>query len=230
MKPAGFLIALAGGSLHLALLLAPLVVIGAWDRALRDPVVLIFLLIASGFYLADLPAMLGSQKDRIILKIKPARPPDRAAPLVGLLLLATFWAGLLEHLFFRWSDDPTENRLWQDWTSAAGAWLMTLGVALRACAVVTLGLSFQTELGVEPGQTLVQTGIYRHLRHPSETGNLLVAFGSAMLLGSLIAASLTAFALLPLIHRRVRLEDQHLEAAFGEEFQAYKRRVGGMVP
>jgi protein-S-isoprenylcysteine O-methyltransferase Ste14 len=61
----------------------------------------------------------------------------------------------------------------------AGVVVMWLGLALRIWAIAALGGAFRTTVEVEPGQTVVSTGPYRWIRHPSYAGLLLIVAPSA---------------------------------------------------
>lgn len=72
---------------------------------------------------------------------------------------------------------------------------------------------------------LVTGGFFRYTRNPMYLGMVLLILGAAMLYG-------TAGALLPapffawIIQRNfIRAEERFMEAAFGEEYLAYKKSV-----
>src|SRR3954452_3949685 len=48
------------------------------------------------------------------------------------------------------------------------------GLALRVWAIAALGSAFRTTVEVDPGQTVVSTGPYNWIRHPSYPGLLLI--------------------------------------------------------
>jgi protein-S-isoprenylcysteine O-methyltransferase Ste14 len=91
-------------------------------------------------------------------------------------------------------------------SACAGGVLLAAGIAARLWSIVTLGPQFVTALH---GSTRITTGPYRFVRHPSELGLVLAAFGGALLLGSL-PATLLAAALVPLSIARCRREDAAL--------------------
>ncbi len=201
---------IAGATLgHLTLLVAPVCAIGEAGQILRDPAVVVFLLLAGLLTLADAPA---------IGRDDPVGPADRAALATGLLLLATFWTALLETAWRR--SHPFGI------SETCGALAMLGGVALRTAAVRSLGHQFVT---AHRAGTLVQTGLHAHLRHPSESGNIAVALGACVLLGGRLAF-LPAIALVILIFRRVNMEDMFLRRSHGRAFERYELRVGGLWP
>jgi protein-S-isoprenylcysteine O-methyltransferase Ste14 len=66
----------------------------------------------------------------------------------------------------------------------AGVVVIWLGLALRVWAIATLGSAFRTTVEVEPGQTVVSSGPYRWVRHPSYAGLLLIVAGFGAVLGN----------------------------------------------
>lgn len=111
---------------------------------------------------------------------------------------------------------------------AAGAGTMLAGVALRRVAMRTLGREFVSEPRAAP--VLVQSGVYAHLRHPSETGLLAVGLGAAITLASPWALACWALVAVPLTLARVRAEDRELHACFGPDHESYCRRVRALSP
>ena len=108
--------------------------------------------------------------------------------------------------------------------SAAGS------VWLTIAAVRTLGKQWNLRAALVEGHTLVTSGPYRIVRHPIYLGTIgmLLATGlsfsrwPALVAG--LACALAGTAL------RVRDEESLLRAAFGGEFEAYRRRVPAILP
>jgi protein-S-isoprenylcysteine O-methyltransferase Ste14 len=223
--PHRLLVSLLGPMLHAALLLAPLVVAGRLPRALGDAAILLFLLLAHGFFLCDAPTL---ARPRGLVGLRPSGEAvlaRRWALATGLLLLATFWACLLERARGREGAAPL------GWPQASGASLMLAGISLRAAAVRTLGRRFVTELSPdEAAPSLVEHGVYARVRHPSEAGNLGVVLGAAVLLESRSGLALALGGVLPVVLGRIRLEDRHLARVFPERYRRYAGRVRSLIP
>jgi protein-S-isoprenylcysteine O-methyltransferase Ste14 len=101
--------------------------------------------------------------------------------------------------------------------AAWGVAVIAAGAALRVTAIVQLGGGFRTALG---SATLVTTGIYRWLRHPSEYGLMLIAAGSAVALASWFAGG-CACVVTALSVVRCRREDAALRRAHGAAHAAW---------
>ena len=63
-----------------------------------------------------------------------------------------------------------------------GLALMAAGLAFRAYAIRQLGRYFTPEVTVQPGQRVVERGLYRYLRHPSYTGTFITILGFGLAL------------------------------------------------
>jgi protein-S-isoprenylcysteine O-methyltransferase len=209
-------------STHVFLLLLPLLIQLGPTRLPGDVAFIAFLVFASLLCLVDVAAApCGGE-------LRPAQAHATGTQAHGLALatgagiLVVFWTAMLHR---NCAASPAAAIV-----SAAGGLLMLVGVALRYAAIRALGRFFVTEITVAPAQQLIQRGIYRFIRHPSETGNLAVAFGASLLLGSLSAALLCIAVLLPLVLLRTAREDRFLAGQFGGEFRRYRARVKRLLP
>lgn len=151
-----------------------------------------------------------------------ARDPSYVWMLVGSFAgigLAFAFAAFLSHL-------PGPRWL----PAIAGLAMMWGGFALRFWAVRTLGRFFRVEVSVDSGQTLVDTGPYARLRHPSYTGLLAFYLGLGISLDSYL--SVAAAVLLPLaaIVNRIGHEERLLLRELGEPYRAYSARTARLIP
>jgi protein-S-isoprenylcysteine O-methyltransferase Ste14 len=80
-----------------------------------------------------------------------------------------------------------------------------------------------------PPERLVDHGIYRFTRNPMYLGHMIFMAGLAITFHSWPAAALLAFHVF-WFDRRVREDERHLEAIFGEAYRAYARRVKRWIP
>jgi protein-S-isoprenylcysteine O-methyltransferase Ste14 len=103
------------------------------------------------------------------------------------------------------------------------------GTFLRLGAVRTLGPRHSVWVAVQSDHSLVTTGLYRFIRHPSYVGALLAVFGWALSFRS-GAGLLLAILIVPPILSRIRAEEHLLLAEFGDEYQTYQRRTWRLLP
>jgi protein-S-isoprenylcysteine O-methyltransferase Ste14 len=111
-----------------------------------------------------------------------------------------------------------------------GVILMVLGIAIRQWAIAVLGRFFSRTLRVQQGQTVVETGPYRYVRHPSYTGTLIffVGFGLALQSWGAVLALVPIFAVA--YGYRIHVEEKLLIAELGEAYMSYARRTKRLIP
>ena len=110
-----------------------------------------------------------------------------------------------------------------------GVTLFALGGVLRLWPVFVLGHRFSGLVAIQPGHTLVTTGIYSVIRHPSYLGLMVNSLGWALAFRSGVGVLLTALTIPPLL-ARIRAEEALLHSQFGGEYDAYRARTSRLIP
>jgi protein-S-isoprenylcysteine O-methyltransferase Ste14 len=110
-----------------------------------------------------------------------------------------------------------------------GVVLFAAGGALRIWPVFVLGRRFSGLVAIQPGHTLVTTGVYGVIRHPSYLGLLVSSLGWALAFRSGVGVLLVALLIPPLI-ARIDAEERLLRTQFGAEYDAYCRRTSRLIP
>jgi len=137
--------------------------------------------------------------------------------LVGAVLLAKGVPG---------AAMPGSQWLWVVVGSAVGL----MGVTVRWWAIRTLGKQFTRNLQVTDDHEFVVEGPYRHVRHPSYTGAILMLAGVGFGLANALA--LAACLVLPAIGylRRIPREEALLNQELGEPYAEYASHTRRLVP
>jgi protein-S-isoprenylcysteine O-methyltransferase Ste14 len=145
-------------------------------------------------------------------------------------VLAVFGViGLLAGWLPAWTD---RNQFWVidgDAMRWFGVVLFAVGGALRIWPVFVLGDRFSGLVAIQPGHTLVTTGVYGVIRHPSYLGLLVTSLGWALAFRSGAGVVLTALMIPPLL-ARIRSEEKLLQSQFGDEYDAYRARTSRLIP
>jgi protein-S-isoprenylcysteine O-methyltransferase Ste14 len=105
-----------------------------------------------------------------------------------------------------------------------GVILFVAGGALRLWPVFVLGGRFSGLVAIQQGHTLVTTGVYSVIRHPSYLGLLVGTLGRGLTFRSVIGVVLTAM-IVPVLVARIRSEENLLRQHFGAEYEAYCSRT-----
>jgi len=112
---------------------------------------------------------------------------------------------------------------------AAGIVLMLAGMVLRWYAVWVLGASFTIDVATRPGQSVVESGPYRWIRHPSYTGGLLTLLGVLVSCCNVASLAALVFALGGYAYR-IRIEEEALANDLGAPYRDYMRRTERLIP
>jgi len=158
--------------------------------------------------------------------ISPGVREDRGnrwviAALTALGLISGYLPAYTDQIDF-WTIDGDVVR----WI---GVGLFIAGGALRLWPVCVLGDRFSGLVAIQPGHTLVTSGIYSVVRHPSYLGLLTNALGWSLAFRSGIGVLLAAAMVLPLL-ARIHAEERLLQSQFGAEYDAYRARTSRLIP
>jgi len=111
-----------------------------------------------------------------------------------------------------------------------GILLMLAGLVFRWYAILTLGRSFTHDVATYVDQPLVERGPYRRLRHPAYSGVLLTLLGLGLVLANWGSLCLLLLGGGLGLGYRMRIEEQALQAAFGQRYTAYRQRTQRLIP
>ena len=107
----------------------------------------------------------------------------------------------------------------------AGILLLVAASLQRRHCFRMLGADFKGAVEVVPGQTVVDRGAYRWVRHPSYTAGVLLFAGVGLALGNWASLAVLVLATSALYAYRVAVEERALVATLGEPYAAYRRRT-----
>lgn len=110
-----------------------------------------------------------------------------------------------------------------------GLVLALAGIAVRQYAIASLGRFFSVRVRTTPDQTIVETGLYRYIRHPSYSGTLLTTLGVLLCATNWVALACFVIAL-PGFAYRIRVEEAALSSAMGRPYRDYMARTKRLVP
>src|SRR5262249_13619052 len=100
---------------------------------------------------------------------------------------------------------------------------------LRIWPVFVLRHRFSGLVAIQPGHTLVTSGIYGVIRHPSYLGLLINSLGWSLAFRSGIGVLLTVLLIPPLL-ARIHAEENLLQSEYGDEDKAYRGHTPRLIP
>lgn len=147
-------------------------------------------------------------------------PPNVAALVLIFTIISIFNLGTL--------TDKYETELIG--VRVAGLIMFVIFSWLQVWAYKSLGDSYAQDVVIMKEHKLITTGIYKFIRHPQYLFQLLSDLGAGIALLSYLVVPLVIFIEIPLFIMRAALEDKLLKKHFSNEYSAYKKRSGFMIP
>ncbi|MGB6431646.1 MAG: isoprenylcysteine carboxylmethyltransferase family protein [Candidatus Acidiferrales bacterium] len=146
------------------------------------------------------------------------------------LIMILLWLGLGLDFAFSFII-PKATILWhRHLLFFVGIALMLAGLAFRFYSMSILGRFFTYDVAIRSGHTVIESGPYRYIRHPSYTGAFVTLAGLGLALGNW-AGLLALLACMGIAYAyRVHVEEAALVAALGEPYALYMRRTQRFVP
>jgi len=145
------------------------------------------------------------------------------------VILALIVLGLLQAYLPAYTDRKGFWTFDGDSLRWLGVVLFIVGGVLRIGPVFVLGHRFSGLVAIQPGHTLVTTGMYGVIRHPSYLGLLVNSLGWAFAFRSGVGVLLMLLTIPPLV-ARIRSEETLLHTQFGAEYDAYRARTSRLIP
>ena len=116
-------------------------------------------------------------------------------------------------------------------------WAGWLGVVIGAAGLFVfwrahadLGVNWSPTLEIREKHELITRGIYGVIRHPMYASQWLLVIAQPLLLQNWIAGFLNLLVFIPFYMLRVKAEEQLMIEQFGEQYRAYMRNVGAVLP
>lgn len=147
------------------------------------------------------------------------------------------WAIVLGGLFLpvlyalvAWLD-RTGVFAFPDWPALRwlGVSFFAAGDMIRLLALRELGSQYSALLTIQADHRLIQTGLYRRIRHPFYLGQVVAEPGIMLALRSPLAILIVA-ASVPFVVKRMNREEQILLDHFGDSYRSYCARTYRLLP
>lgn len=158
-------------------------------------------------------------------KIKPARDWDKHSARFWEVAGAIELAGMVLGFTAIGHIETGANVI-----AAFGLAFLFAGIIIRWTAIRTLGKYFTGTVLIRDDHRLIQSGLYRHLRHPAYTGALLAHLGVGLSFSNWISVSLSLAPFSVAALYRMHVEERALTEAFGEAYLNYSRVTKRLIP
>jgi protein-S-isoprenylcysteine O-methyltransferase Ste14 len=188
-----------------------------------DPINIIILLNVIATFGANVSGAKKGLKSKVAaIKDKPKTflqkfPPILSAVTLIVLILGVFQIGTLEYM-----KEHNAIRL-------IGLPVYLIFSWIQVWSFKSLGDNYSQDIIIKKDHQLVTTGPFRYIRHPQYFSQILINIGGTAATVSYVLGILTLVEI-PIYVMRALLEDKMLAKHFAEQFSAYKKKSGFMIP
>lgn len=137
-----------------------------------------------------------------------------------LMKVATYLVAAVEIVSILWGTATLPSGV-----RTLGAVLGVSGVVVFVVSMTTMRDSWRAGVSQSDKTELITGGIYRFSRNPAFLGFDLVYLGILLMFFNFMLLAASAFAGLMLHLQIVNVEEEHLIAAFGDDYLAYRKQV-----
>lgn len=113
---------------------------------------------------------------------------------------------------------------------AIGVVLALTGLTIRVRSMLTLGRYFTYSVAQTENHELVETGLYKVIRHPGYLGQLMIFAGIAISLSNWLAVLLMMIPVATGYVYRIKVEEDFMIEQMGERYLDYQKRTKRMIP
>lgn len=114
------------------------------------------------------------------------------------------------------------------WLQLAGLIFSIAGIIISLASVIILNRNLSPFPTPKPGAELIQSGIYKYIRHPIYSGTLFFTFGYSLYSENTLRF-LTFLALLILFRFKAAYEEKLLQNKY-PNYESYKKTTGMFLP
>jgi len=112
----------------------------------------------------------------------------------------------------------------------SGIIFICVGLLIRWLAILILKKSFTVNITVSEDQTIVQSGIYKYIRHPAYLGSLLSFLGLGVETNNWLTLIIIFIPILTAFLNRISIEERVLNQVLGDSYINYSSQSWKLIP
>ncbi len=146
--------------------------------------------------------------------------------MLGIMLMAMVVTNITVYEYGRGQGQFQTNNA----VNYVGFFMIWTGMVFRIYAIKILGKYFSNVAQIKEEHKIYQEGIYAIIRHPSYTGAIMSIIGTVLWLSAWQTLPLSLYLIFVAYYHRITQEEKILTWHFGEEYVAYHRQTGALLP
>ena len=113
---------------------------------------------------------------------------------------------------------------------ALGSFLILIGLIIRVNSILTLKKQFTYTVTKMENHELIETGLYKNIRHPGYLGQLIIFLGISVCLSNWLSILLMIIPVLLGYLYRINIEEKFMAEHLGQKYLDYKKRTKKLIP
>ena len=111
-----------------------------------------------------------------------------------------------------------------------GSSLVIIGLIIRIASILTLKKQFTYTVTRIENHELIETGLYKYIRHPGYLGQLIIFLGIATSLSNWLSVLLMMASVFIGFVNRILVEEKFMIQQFGKKYVDYQMRTKRLIP
>ena len=111
-----------------------------------------------------------------------------------------------------------------------GSVLVLIGLIIRVTSIIKLRQQFTYKVTRLENHELVETGLYKIIRHPGYLGQLIIFLGTAVCLSNWLSIFLMIIPVLSGYLYRINVEERFMVEQMGQKYLDYRRMTKKLIP
>ena len=111
-----------------------------------------------------------------------------------------------------------------------GMALVVIGLMIRIQSILTLKQFFTYSIAKVENQKVIETGLYKFIRHPGYLGQLLIFMGIATSISNWLSILVMMIPISLGYFYRIKAEEKFMVEQFGENYLKYQERTKRIIP
>ncbi|MFA5972429.1 MAG: isoprenylcysteine carboxylmethyltransferase family protein [Lentimicrobiaceae bacterium] len=144
--------------------------------------------------------------------------------------ILTIFIGIGYFLSFSIGATRTGRIYYWDTFFVIGAILTIAGLIIRIKSILTLKQYFTYTVTQIENHELIETGLYKYIRHPGYFGQLIIFTGIATSLSNWLSVLLMIIPVLTGYIYRIKTEERFMIEQMGQKYIEYQKRTKRLIP
>ena len=113
---------------------------------------------------------------------------------------------------------------------AIGMALVVIGLIIRIHSILTLNQYFTYSVAKVENHKIIETGLYKWIRHPGYLGQLIIFIGIPVSFSNWVAVILMMTPILIGYINRIKVEERFMAEQIGQKYIVYQKRTKKLIP